>query len=205
MGRRQREGRDLLSGQGAALAVLGAVFMIGGGAGCLFAALAGGEGGASLSAYLADYLTLAADGTVGRSFWPILWREGRYWLAACVLGLTALGVAGIPLTLGVRGFFLGFSSACFCRVFGPAGLIPAAVIFGLPALLWAPALFLTGVQGLLSARQLLLRGPGEGGWPPISPVCWLRLAGCAGLELCAALVEFAAVPVLLRAAARVVL
>ena len=200
MGRRQRTDGGPL-GQGAALVLLGGLFFAGGAAGCLFAGLADGEGAASLVGYLTDYLTLAAGGTVARAFWPVLWRELRYLLAVAVLGMTPLGVAGIPLVLGVRGFFLGFSSACFCRVFGPAGLVPGAVLFGLPALLWAPALFLAGVRGAAAARRLLAEGRGA----PFSSAHWLCLAGCAGLELAAALVEFAAVPVLLRAAARVVL
>ena len=206
MGRRQRSGLDLQFGQGAALVLLGVVFLAGGTVGCLFAGLADGAGGASLASYLADYLTLAANGTVDRSFWPVLWQEARYFLTAAVLGLTALGVAGIPAVLCVRGFFLGFSAACFCRVFGLAGLIPAAVQFGLPALLWAPALFLTGVQGVLSARCFLLRALGDTrGGQPFSTAYWLRLVGCAALVLACALAECAAVPVLLRAAARVVL
>ena len=206
MGRRQRMGWDLQFGQGAALALLGALFLAGGTAGCLFAGLADGAGGLSLAGYLADYLTLAANGTVARSFWPLLWQEGRYFLAAAVLGLTALGVVGVPAVLCIRGFFLGFSAACFCRVFGTSGLIPAAVLFGLPALLWAPALFLTGVQGLLSARCLLLRALGDGrGGPPFSSAYWLRLLSCGALILACALAEYAAVPVLLRAAAPVVL
>ena len=193
-------------GQGAALVLLGALFLAGGTVGCLFAGLADGAGGASLAGYLADYLTLAANGTVARSFWPLLWQEARYFLAAAVLGLTALGLVGIPAVLCVRGFFLGFSAACFCRVFGLAGLVPAAVLFGLPALLWAPALFLTGVQGVLSSRCLLLRVLGDSrGGPPFSSAYWLRLAGCAVLVLACAMAEYAAVPVLLRAAARVVL
>ena len=206
MVRRQRTALDVQLGQGSALILLGAWFLLGGAAGCLFAGLADGAGGTSLSNYLADYLTLAENGTVARSFWPIVWQQLRWFVVSAVLGLTALGSVGIPAVFCVRGFLLGFSSACFCRVFGPAGLIPAAALFGLPALLWAPALFLTGVQGLLSARALLSRIWGEGrGALPFSPAYWLRLGMCAGLTAAAALAECAAVPVLLGAAARAVL
>lgn len=38
-----------------------------------------------------------------------------------------------------------------------AGLIPALFLFGLPALLWAPALFVLGAQGMLGAYGLLRR------------------------------------------------
>ena len=206
MGRRQRGGLDLQFGQGAVLVLLGVFFAAGGAAGCLFAGMADGEGGASLARYLADYLTLASGGTVERSFWPILWQELRYFAAAAVLGVTALGVIGMPVLFCVRGFFFAFSVACFCRVFGGIGLVPALVLFGLPALLWAPALFLTGVQGLLSARCLLGRGLGDvHAALPFTPFYWLRIGICGLLTLACALAEYAAVPILLRAAARVVL
>ena len=136
----------------------------------------------------------------------MLWGQAKYVLAALVLGLTALGALGLPVLFGVRGFFLSFPAACFCRVFGGRGLLPAFVLFGLPALLWAPALFLAGVQGLLSAQQLLRRVLGDGrGGLPISAAWWCRAGLCAGLALAAGLLEYWVVPVLLRAAARVIL
>ena len=58
--------------------VLGAAFRLGGIAGGLFAGLAQGEGALELGSYLSDYLTLAAEGTVIRSFWPLLWEQMRY-------------------------------------------------------------------------------------------------------------------------------
>ena len=107
----------------------------------------------------------------------------------------------------MRGFFLSFSAACFCRVFGGRGLLPALVLSGLPALLWAPAMFLTGVPGLLSAQQLLRRsvGEGRGGTPLNSGGCWCRAGVCTGLTLGAGLLEYWVVPVLLRGLSRVIL
>lgn len=197
---------DLLSEQNGALAVLAAAFLTGGAAGCLLAALSGGAGAEELSSYLADYLTLAQQGELKRSHWPVLWDQVKYLLAALILGLTALGLAGFPILFGVRGFFFSFPVACFCRVFGGRGLFPAFVLFGLPALLWAPALFMAGVPGFLSAQQLLRRALGEGrGGLPLNGAYWCRAGLCVGLALAAGLLECWVVPVLLRGIARVVL
>lgn len=205
MGMRIRKKWDLPSEQRGALLLLSIVFLLGGGAGCLFAALSSGEGARELGSYLADYLTLARDGGVPRELWPVLWGQLKYLLTALVLSLTALGVAGLPLLFGLRGFTFAFSVGCFCRVFGGRGLFPAFVLFGLPALLWTPALFSAGVPGFLSAQGLLRRSLGEGGGTALNAGFWYRAALCVGLALAAGLLEYGVVPVLLRAAARLVL
>lgn len=205
MGTRLRKKWDLPLERRAALVVLASAFLLGGGAGCLLAALSDGAGAEELSVYLAGYLELAAEGELPRGLWPVLWGQMKYLLAAAVLGLTALGVAGLPVLFGVRGFFFAFPIGCFCRVFGGAGLFPAFLLFGLSALLWAPALFLTGTSSFFSARQLLCRALGEGGGGPFPPVRWYQLGACLCLTLAAGLLDLWVVPVLLRAAASVVL
>lgn len=202
MGSKGRKKWDLPLERGTALLALTAAFLLGGGAGCLFAALSGGESAEELGAYLSGYLELAAAGDLPRSLLSVLWGQVKYLLAAFVLGLTALGVAGLPVIFGIRGFFFTFSTACFCRVFGGRGLLPAFFLLGLPALLWAPALFLMGTSGFASARQLLRRRAGEG-WP--GPICWYQAGACMCLTLAAGLLEFWVVPVLLRGVARIVL
>ena len=197
---------DLPSEQDRTLVVLSIAFLVGGMAGCILAALPGGAGTEELSRYLVDYLTLTQGGQLSRTLWPVLWGQIKYLLAALLLGLTALGLAGFPILFGVRGFFLSFPVACFCRVFGARGLFPAFILFGLPALLWAPALFLTGVSGSLSAQQLLRRTLGEGhGGLPLSGAYWCRAGLCAGLALAAGFLEYWVVPVLLRETAHVIL
>lgn len=207
MGKRVRKKWTILWGQGASVVVLGAAFLLGGIAGGLFAGLAQGEGALELGSYLSDYLTLAAEGTIIRSFWPLLWEQMRYLLAAVILGVTAIGVVGLPVLFGVRGFFFTFSVGCFFRVFGGAGLLPALVLFGLPALLWAPGFFVAGTQGLSNAQALLRRGFGEG--RSELPVCqmpyWVRTGLCCVLFVVCSALEYVVVPVLLKAAAHVVL
>lgn len=203
---RMKQKWDLPLEQRIGLAVLSAAFLSGGLLGSLLASLSGGAGGAELGEYLTGYLTLAWEDGLPRGLWPLVWGQAKYLLAVLVLGMTALGLAGIPLLFGLRGFFFSFSAACFCRVFGLRGLLPAFFLFGLPALLWAPALFLSGVPGFLSARQLLRRTQGESrGAVPLNGAWWRRAGLCAGLTLTSGLLEYWVVPVLLRAAARVIL
>lgn len=206
MGTKIRRKWDLLSEQSGALTVLSVAFLLGGVAGCFFAALSGGVGAVELSSYLADYLTLAQEGALSGGLWPLLWEHLKYFLAALVLSVTALGVIGLPLLFAVRGFAFSFSVACFCLVFGGRGLFPALVLFGLSAVLWAPALFLMGVPGLLCAQRMLRRVLGESGggvspgWSGLS-----RAAVCIGLSIAAGLLEYWVTPVLLQTAARLVL
>ena len=197
---------DLQSEQSRALAVLAVAFLFGGVAGCVLAALSGESGAEELGRYLVDYLTLYQDGQLSRSLWPVLWGQVKYLLAALLLGLTALGLVGFPILFSVRGFFVSFPVACFCRIFGARGLFPAFILFGLPALLWAPALFLMGVSGFFSSQQLLRRVLGESrGVLPLSGTYWCRAGLCAGLALAAGFLEYWVVPVLLRETAQVIL
>ena len=206
MGKRERDRWDLLTGQGAVMALLSALFVLGGVAGCLFSGLAGGNGAQELSRYLNDYLTLAGEGTVLRSVWGTVWEQMKYLLAVILLGMTAAGVIGVPVLFFLRGFFFSFSVGCFCRVFGWLGFLPALVLFGLPALLWGPAFFLAGFQGLSGARCLLRRILGDGRCPlPFTPAYWLRVCLCVCLCFACAGIEYLVVPVLLRAVAHVVL
>ena len=208
MGRKFRKNWDLPRQFAGALALLSGCFFLGGLAGCLFAALADGQSARELSAYLADYLLLARDGGLPADLGPLLWERMKYLLAALALGITALGVPGIPVLMAARGFFLSFSVGCFCRVFGAAGLLPAFALFGLPALLWAPALFVAGVQALGCAGLLLRRTLGResgGGLLPPDRETLARMGLSVGLTLGCGLMEYWVVPVLLEACARAVL
>lgn len=203
---RIRKKWDWPSEQGSALAVLATAFLLGGTAGCLLAVLSNESGIEELCAYLTDYLILCQEDSPPRTLWPILWGQLKYLLATLILSLTAMGLAGLPVLFGVRGFFLSFSVACFCRVFGGKGLVPAFVLFGLPALLWAPALFIVGTFSFLSAWQLLRRFLGEGReGSPLGRGFWYRAAFCTGMVIAAGLLEYWVVPVLLRGLARVIL
>lgn len=188
------------------LTILGCAFVLGGVAGSLLASLLDAQAAGNLESFLRDYLTAAQAGEIQAQLWPMVWEQGRFLLGIWILGVTALGVAGIPVLFAARGFLFSFSVAAFCRIFGPVGLASAFFLFGLPAFLWAPVLFLAGNQCLEGAYALLSRILWDSRTPlPHSSPYWGRLALCGlALFLCVAL-EYMAAPVLLKAAAQFVL
>ena len=103
--------------------ILGAAFLVGGVAGCLAAGWMDGEGAQALSGYLTSYFRYAAEETPAPGFWNAVWEQFRFLLAAFVLGFTAIGVVGLPVLFGVRGFLFSFSAGCFYRLLGPEGFL----------------------------------------------------------------------------------
>ena len=188
------------------LMMLSACFLLGGILGAAFGGLMSEASAQELAAYLNTYLTLARDGGIPVEFWGVAWEQFRLLLAVILLGLTALGVVGIPVLFGVRGFLFSFSVAGLCRVFGTAGLVPGLFLFGLPAFLWAPVLFLAGAQCVNSAWVLLRRLRLESREPlPFTSAYWGRLGLCGAALMVCVMLEYLAAPVLLAAAAKLVL
>lgn len=180
------------------LAALSACFLLGGALGAVFGGLMSETSAQELADYLSTYFTLAREGGVTVEFWSVAWEQFRLLIAVILLGLTALGAAGIPLLFGVRGFLLAFSVAGLCRVFGAAGLVPALFLFGLPAFFWAPILFLTGGQCLNGAWVLLRRLLLESREPlPFTSAYWGRLGLWAAAMMVCVMLEYLAAPVLL--------
>lgn len=198
MGRRKKWKVDLLSGRAAALCLLSVLFFAGSVAGCVAAGVIRDDGGV-LAEYLHNYLNaLQQDGALIRAF-PVLWQVIRFPLAVFLLGLTALGVAAIPVLFAVRGFALSYAVSALFRILGVQGLLLAFVLFGVSALLWMPALFELGVQGLLGSYGLFRRIGGDSRYPLCyggrffarSGVCAIVLGLCAGTE-------YVVVPLFLR-------
>lgn len=188
------------------LAALSACFLLGGALGAVFGGLMSETSAQELADYLSTYFTLAREGGVTVEFWSVAWEQFRLLIAVILLGLTALGAAGIPLLFGVRGFLLAFSVAGLCRVCGAAGLVPALFLFGLPAFFWAPILFLTGGQCLNGAWVLLRRLLLESREPlPFTSAYWGRLGLWAAAMMVCVMLEYLAAPVLLSAVAKLVL
>ena len=86
------------------LTALGCTFMLGGVLGSLLASLIAGSAAENLQSFLLDYLSAGQAGEVKVQFWPMLWEQGRFFLGICILGMTALGVVGIPVLFFVCGF-----------------------------------------------------------------------------------------------------
>jgi len=205
MGRRKKWKVDLLSGQAAALILLSGLFLAGSVVGCVAAGRMADPTGALLT-YVRGYLELLAQNGLSTRFWSVLRETVRFPLAAFLLGLTALGVAGLPVLFAVRGFLLSYAVCVFYRLLGLTGLVSGFVLFGLSALIWMPVLFQLGVQGLLGSYGLLRRAMGDGRYPLRYDGGYLARCGicAAALGLCA-VVEYFAVPSLLTGIAGVFL
>lgn len=208
MGKYKRVKLNLISGDAVAILLLGMMFMLGGLGGCLAAGFIDGESGVALEEYLNTYLTLAqAQGENARvNLGAVVWDLIRFPLAVLLFGFTALGVVSIPVVFCVRGFLLSFSVACFFRLFGWMGCVPAALLFGLPALLWAPSFFVLGMQAMGGACDMLRRGRGEDCNPSFFRMhYWQRCALCVLMLAACAVLEYLALPALVGKAASVVL
>lgn len=186
-----------------ALAVISVAFSLGAFIGIVTAANVGGSGQDSLTTYIENYFAAAKAGASAPpgllvSFWDTV----RWPLLAFLMGVTALGVVGIPALFSIRGFLLSFSISSFVRMFGGAGSILAFFSFGLTGMLAIPSLFVLGVQGFASASELAIRALGAGKGPfPFGKIYWIRCSLCVvALGLCAIL-EYWAVPALLYSVA----
>ena len=192
-----RKGRkwrvDLLSGNSAAVLVLGVLFLLGSIAGCITAGLFQDEQG-----LVQQSVSAACSAGIRPGFGLCLRGCGLWSLLALLLGFSALGVFGLPALFVCRGFVFCYAIGVFYRLWGTAGLWVAVVVFGLPALLWLPALFALGAQGL-PAAVVLARGRGRGKWSSPYNGRYLRCCAlCAVLVVLCACVEYAFVPALLK-------
>lgn len=144
---------------------------------------------------LSSYFEAAGRGAGTQpSLWLSVWDLIRWPLAAFLLGSTALGVVGVPVLLGIRGFLLSFAAATFVRMFGLSGLAASLTIFGVTALVAVPVLFVIASDAF---RLALRRLSGER-----VPVWGLRtqtLALCAGILVLAVALQQTLMPALLAA------
>ena len=90
------------------LTALGCSFVLGGVLGSLMVSLIAGQAAQELESFLRDYLSAAQAGEIQARFWPMLWEQGRFLIGLCILGVTALGVAGIPVLFWRADFYSPF-------------------------------------------------------------------------------------------------
>ena len=135
--------RDL-SGCWCVLIVAGC-FLLGGILGCLLGVCAGEVGTGEIETYLWDFISLVGNRDLKWSVPTVIWNRGR-WLIFCGLfGVSAVGIGLLPLLFLLRGILLTFGICCFLRIFGVIGLLPAVLLYGVPALLWVPGFLTLGV------------------------------------------------------------
>lgn len=146
------------------------------------------------------HLSQIADGTHPvPGFLSVLWDTGRDFLLILLLGCSFLGVVGLPILAGVRGFYLSFSIAAFLRAFGSGGLLTAFSLFGVGALVTVPCFFLLAAQAFGASGRLgrMAFGDGRAGVEALFGRRYWMQAGiaCLGL-LVAVLLELYIAPFL---------
>jgi len=178
--------------------VTAAFFALGGLGGSVLAMRTTAGGADALGSYLEQFLTSAQMGGLSSpDLFPFLWRNLRWPLGAFLLGFSALGLLGIPLLSGLRGFFLGFSVGAFAQAYGRSGLAVAFLLQGLPGLIAIPVFFLLAVQSFSMARGLLGRGSGQGRREAAYDKAYLMRCGvCAAALGLSLLIERYLVPAL---------
>lgn len=181
------------------VALLSGCFLLGGVLGCLFAITSSGGSATQLGEYLTDCMSLFKSGVSAPSVLRTFWGQGRWFILCTLLGLAGAGVAVLPVFFALRGFLLSFGVACFVRFLGLPGFLPACVLFGIPALLWMPGLFLSGVLSYRAARAKIGASPVMSG---MGRGYRVGLLLSAFLFLLCVFVECSLLPVLLPVAAR---
>lgn len=184
-------------------AILTVCFLVSALAGCMTVSLSGDSSAASMSSFLHSYLALTVD---GKEAWPsfgaVLWEFSGWPLLILLLGFSALGALFIPVVFCMRGFLLSYTIAAFTYVFGAAGLLAAAAVFGLNALVSVPVLFAVGTVTFPSSLRLAKGVFGERLDGPGYRERYICLLPCTALLALAAAVQWSAVPQLLYAAAK---
>ncbi len=177
------------------LLVLSVCFAVGTLSGFLFALLGGDHAG--LTDYLLGYFRLAghAEG-LSVSLWAVFWDLVRWPLFALLLGFTALGVAGVPILLLVRGFLLSYAASVMVRIFGTGGMLAALSAFGVTAVFSIPVLMAVCCNSFYSAVRRL---PGSPEQSPRLRSKLPMLAPCTGVTMLAAALQWAVMPALLAA------
>ena len=177
------------------LAVLAVCFGLGALGGFLFSALSGDS--PELLSYLRQYFRSAGEsGGLEPSLVAVFWDLLRWPLAAFLLGLVPIGVLGVPVLLGARGFLLAFAATTFARLFHLPGMAAALAAFGVTLLLAVPVLFVVAEDAF---QQSLSRLPGVASAPAHWSERVRALAPCVGLLVLAAALQQMVMPALLSA------
>ncbi len=167
--------------------LLSAAFVLGAGLGILCAWLVGAEGCGNLKQFFSLYSQIAPDSTCTWSnFLHTLWYFLRLPLLLFLVGFSALGVFVIPAVMLCKGFSFAFAISTLVLLYGPSGLLAAAVFFGLAELFFIPILFLVAVWSMELANSIAFGRPKSAG---VS----LRLNGClavVGAILALSLITF---------------
>lgn len=147
----------------AALVVTALFFALGSFLGLVTVSAASSDGISAMYSYLGQFLSLAReDGLFRPDFFSFLWQVIRWPIFALLFGFSALGLIGLPILNGMRGFFLAFSVGAFAQTYGHNGAVGAILLLGIPAFLSVPAFFLLAAQSFSASYKLAVRASGQG-------------------------------------------
>lgn len=150
------------SGHTAVLLILAISFALGVFAGCFLADCVSGEGDEELRNYFTGFLEYSGS-LPNPNLIRVFWSTFRWHIITLCLGISAIGLIGIPVLFVLRGFLLAFSAASFYSVFGLEGLLFSFVILGITGIISIPVLFVLGVRGFLASGASAGRLLGTGG------------------------------------------
>ena len=175
------------------LIVLLVAFFVGAVAGVSLALFKGSN--SALYDYLYEYCVALSQGQLRPSFLSVLWDCVRWPLLTVALGITVLGIVGIPVVFAARGFLLSFSVVTFGMLLGQQGIAIASVLFSVTVLFVLPTLFVVGCDWLRVSCMRLPGGvPSAGGGYRIE-----SMLVCAGALAVSAAVQWTIVPAVLAA------
>ena len=176
-------------------------FIIGAIAGSMTAAGTGNE--TELSSAAADYMQRASV-----SFGSVYLKLIEYPIALVMCGICVFGAVLIPIVIAVRGFFLSFAMTTFIRIYGGAGLLYSASLFGIQTLFVLPCVFLLAAQGLVSSSHLFSLASGRGkkiSGPVFGGAYFLRVLICFAVILLCSAAETYLTPYLISLVAKNIL
>jgi len=124
--------------------------------GCFIGSLVGPS--LTYDSWLSDFLGLSKLQNMG--IVSAFFHFSRFHLVALLLGSSFLGIVLIPALSCIRGYILSFTAASIISAYPQNGLIMAAVILGIPALISLPCYFLLSIEGFRTATRIfhLVRG-----------------------------------------------
>lgn len=127
------------------LILCGALFLCGCVAGTFSSAYV--REGSALTQFFSEYLSLEQDGSfIDPSFFSVLIDTIKYPIAVFAFGFSMLGVIGIPVLAGARGYVLAFSVSLMVRLYGGDGVLLALSLFAVNTLITIPCFLILSAQ-----------------------------------------------------------
>lgn len=146
------------------LILCGALFLCG----CVAGTFSSGfvRDGLALTQYFSEYLSLEQGGSfIDPSFFSVLADTFKYPLAVFALGFSMLGIIGIPIIAGVKGYILAFSVSVMVRLYGGDGVLLALSLFAVGTLISIPCFLIMCAQAFRASCLLtyMVMKPGTRG------------------------------------------